>query len=95
MQNCVNVRQHSLPSLGPLWSQPRELPDGYAFRVPGDKKWIAVVAELIVAEHECCPFLTFELAAEPNTGPVIVRVIGPAGTKDFLKTMLCKAEGSI
>jgi hypothetical protein len=72
-----------------------ELPDGYAFRVPGNKKWIAVVAELIVAERECCPFLTFELAAEPNMGPVIVRVTGPAGTKDFLKTMLCKAEGSI
>ncbi|MFY9531909.1 MAG: hypothetical protein WAR24_23645, partial [Candidatus Acidiferrales bacterium] len=45
-----------------------ELPDGYAFRVPGDKKWIAVVAELIVAERECCPFLTFELAAQPNYG---------------------------
>jgi hypothetical protein len=72
-----------------------ELLDGYAFRVPGDKKWIAVVAELIVSERECCPFLTFELAAEPNMGSVIVRVTGPAGTKDFLKTMLCKAEGSI
>ena len=32
-----------------------ELPDGYAFRLPGDGKWIAVVAELIVAERECCP----------------------------------------
>jgi hypothetical protein len=71
-----------------------ELPDGYAFRVPGDKKWIAVVAELIVAERECCPLLTFELAAQPNMGPVIVRVTGPAGTKDFLKTILCKPEES-
>jgi hypothetical protein len=32
-----------------------ELPDGYAFRLPGDGKWIAVAAELIVAERECCP----------------------------------------
>jgi hypothetical protein len=42
-----------------------ELPDGYAFRLPGDGKWTAVVTELIVTEQECCPFLTFELAAHP------------------------------
>jgi hypothetical protein len=71
-----------------------ELPDGYAFRMPGDQKGIEVAADLIVAERECCPFLAFELVAEPNRGPVIVRVTGPAGTKDFLKAMLCKPEGS-
>jgi hypothetical protein len=71
-----------------------ELSDGYVFRVPGDKKWMGVVWEAIVAERECCPFLTFELTAQPNMGPVSVRVTGPAGTKDFLKTMLCKPEGS-
>jgi hypothetical protein len=72
-----------------------ELPDGYAFRVPGDGKWIGLIAELIVAERECCPFLAFEVAALPNMGPVIVRVIGPAGTKEFLRTVLCKADASI
>src|ERR1700730_11465664 len=72
-----------------------ELRDGYAFRVPGDGKWIASIAKMIVAERECCPFLTFELVAQPNMGPVIVRVAGPAGTKEFLKTVLCKAEASI
>jgi len=68
-----------------------ELPDGYVFRVPGDKKWMAVVWELMVAERECCPFLTFELTAQPNMGPVSVRVTGPAGTKEFLKTILCNS----
>jgi hypothetical protein len=71
-----------------------ELPDGYVFRVPGDKQWMAVVWEAIVAERECCPFLTFELTAQPNLGPVSVRVTGPAGTKDFLKTILCNSEES-
>jgi hypothetical protein len=65
-----------------------ELRDGYAFRVPGDGKWIAIIAKMIVAEGECCPFLTFELVAQPNMGPVIVRVTGPTGTKEFLKTVL-------
>jgi len=71
-----------------------ELPDGYVFHVPGDKKSMGVVWEAIVAERECCPFLTFELTAQPNMGPVSVRVTGPAGTKEFLKTILCNPEES-
>jgi hypothetical protein len=72
-----------------------ELRDGYAFRVPGDGKWLGLVAELIVAERECCPFLTFELVAQPRMGPIIVRVTGPAGSKELLKTVFCKADASI
>ena len=72
-----------------------ELSDGYAFRVPGDGKWIAIIAKMIVAERECCPFLTFEFVAQPSMGPVIVRVTGPAGAKEFLKTVLCKPEASV
>jgi hypothetical protein len=69
-----------------------ELPDGYVFRVTGDKKWMGVVWEAIVAERECCPFLTFELTAQPYMGPVSVRVTGPAGTKDILKTIFGTIE---
>jgi len=72
-----------------------ELRDGYAFRVPGDGKWIAIIAKMIMAERECCPFLTFEFVAQPSMGPIIVRVTGPAGTKDFLKTVLYKPDASI
>jgi len=71
-----------------------ELQEGYAFRLSGDGEWIGLIAELMVAERECCPFLAFEVIALPNKGPVIVRVTGPAGTKEFLKTFLCKPEES-
>ena len=54
-----------------------ELPDGYALRIPGDASWIRLVVVLIVAERDCCPFVTFELTAEPNKGPMMVRVRGP------------------
>jgi hypothetical protein len=70
-----------------------ELQDGYAFRLPGDRNSIAVVTELIAAERECCPFLTFKLTAPPNMGPLIMSVTGPSGTKDFLKAILCTPEG--
>ena len=69
-----------------------ELPSGYAFRVPADKKSIAIAAELIVAERECCPFLTFELIAPPNMESVSVRITGPAGAKDFLKALFCNSN---
>jgi hypothetical protein len=49
-------------------------------------------SELIVAERECCPFLTFEVIALPNRGPLLVRVTGPDGTKEFLRTLLGKPE---
>jgi hypothetical protein len=65
-----------------------ELADGYLFRVPGDKRCIALAAELIAAERECCPFLRFELTAEPGMGDVAVRITGPSGTKEFLKSIL-------
>jgi hypothetical protein len=67
-----------------------KLPDGYAFRIRGDRSSIAAVAELIAAERECCRFLAFELTAEPNMGPVTIRITGPSGVKELLKTMFCR-----
>jgi hypothetical protein len=64
-----------------------ELQDGYAFHIPGDGERIRQ-AELIGAERESCPFLVFEVSALPNMGPVIVRVSGPTGTKEFLTSLL-------
>ena len=69
-----------------------ELQDGYIFRLTDDDESIQVVANLIIAERECCPFLAFNLVARPNRGPVIVRVTGPAGTKEFLRSILCETE---
>jgi hypothetical protein len=65
-----------------------ELQEGYAFRIPGDGDSFRQVAELIVAERVCCPFLVFEVSALPNMGPVTVRVSGPTGTKEFLSSLL-------
>ncbi len=65
-----------------------ELEEGYAFRLPGERKWIALMAELMASERECCPFLTFELSAQPNHGPITVRLTGPAETKEFVKAIL-------
>jgi hypothetical protein len=65
-----------------------EIENGYAFQFSGAPIWIGIAAELMVAERECCPFLSFELTADPDQGPVTVRVTGPRDAKEFLKTLL-------
>ena len=65
-----------------------ELPDGYAFTFEGDGKWLVRAAELVAAERDCCPFLTFEVVAKPDHGPLMVRITGPEGSKQFLRTIL-------
>jgi len=65
-----------------------ELQDGYAFSLVGDNQSVELAAKVIMAERECCRFLAFELVAQSNQGPVILRVTGPAGSKEFLGTIL-------
>jgi|SRR5215470_1277728 len=83
-----------LAQFRPAVVETEELQEGYKFHLPSDGRWVMLVAELIVAERECCPFLTFELAVPVNHGPLIVRVIGPPGAKEFVKTVLWKPAGS-
>lgn len=64
-----------------------ELDDGFIYRLAADEHSIASVAASIIAERECCPFLTFALTAAPAMGPVELHVTGPAGAKEFLRTI--------
>src|ERR1035438_1870198 len=62
-----------------------ELAEGLRFHLPGVEKWFTVVAKLMAAERECCPFLEFELRAEAGRGPITLVIAGPVGTKEFLR----------
>ena len=39
-------------------------------------------------ERLCCPFITFELHIAPNRGPVLLRLTGAEGVKDFIRAEL-------
>lgn len=69
-----------------------ELPDGYRFSISDGDDQIATVAELIAAERHCCRFLKFELIVTSSSEPLVLRVTGPAGAKDFLRMTFCKPE---
>ncbi len=63
----------------------RELPDGYAIRLPGDDALWLAVATLVTFERRCCPFLAFSLQAEPEHGPMWLSITGRVGVKEFIR----------
>lgn len=65
----------------------KELEDGYAYRFPSNANWITDLAQLVIVERECCPFLRFNLRLEPANGPVWLELTGPEGIKDFLQSL--------
>lgn len=71
-----------------LVEEVRELPNGYALRLPGDTATFLRAARFVAHERECCPFFHFELALEPERGPFWLRLTGREGVKQFLQAEL-------
>ncbi len=66
----------------------RELPDGFAFRFPHDAFLRQKVQEWVTYERVCCPFLTFTLEEDRDSGSVWLHATGRTGVKSFLRTGL-------
>ena len=63
----------------------KELPDGYAFRLPCNSAMLMLIAEDLNMERLCCPFLLFTLEISPNKGPFWLKMTGAEGAKEFLR----------
>jgi hypothetical protein len=63
----------------------RELPDGYAFRLPNDSTMLMLIAQDLSMERLCCPFLRFTLEITPAGGPLWLSFTGGEGVKEFLR----------
>ncbi|MGH9369453.1 MAG: hypothetical protein ACRD3M_17500 [Thermoanaerobaculia bacterium] len=62
-----------------------ELPRGFAFRFPEEDPGLAEsLVEWVALDRRCCPFLEFELLLGRKCEPVILRLTGREGTKEFL-----------
>ena len=64
----------------------KELPDGYAFRLPSETSTVKDAAEWITYERLCCPFFDFGLEVERNGGAMWLRLTGREGVKPFIKS---------
>jgi len=71
----------------------RELPNGYAFRLPNEPGMWLALANFVEHERRCCPFWRFELTVEPQHGPLWLELTGAEGAKELLTTTLNEQQG--
>ena len=65
-----------------------DLTDGYRFTFAPSGERLALIAQAIDAERQCCRFLRFQLTVEPAGGAVILELTGPQGTREVLDDFL-------
>jgi len=63
-----------------------DLEDGVRLTFPAAS--LADVASVIDAERTCCRFLRFTLVVEPDSGPLLLALTGPPGTREFVDALL-------
>lgn len=80
-------RQTILEQLRSAVLEVRETQDGYAYSFPSGGELLAKIGSMIELERQCCPFLRFRLTVEANSGPIVLELTGPSGTKEFLTTI--------
>lgn len=78
------------PALRRLKTQVAELPDGFEFHFPSDKKTFELLAEWIDGERACCPFFDIDLRSQRETGPLTMRLTGRDGVKQFIRADFAK-----
>lgn len=66
------------------------LTDGIRLRFPVTSETLSTVARAVNAERHCCRFLRFSITVEPDGGPIVLELMGPQGTGEFLAALLDK-----
>jgi hypothetical protein len=64
------------------------LENGYSLKLIPDDASIRFVADLIVAERKCCPFLQFQLTAAQDSQALYLELRGPAGSREIIANLL-------
>src|SRR5687767_13990830 len=64
------------------------LRNGFRWRFAPSTDVLLAAVKAIDAERQCCRFLKFVLTTEPDVGDMWLEVTGPAGTQEFLSTLL-------
>jgi hypothetical protein len=65
-----------------------ELCGGYVFQFEASSERVHQLAELIDAERQCCPFLTFVLQVPAHKNVLILEIKGPEGAKRLIRAEL-------
>jgi hypothetical protein len=65
-----------------------ELPDGFRLRFAASSDTLTTITRVVLVERECCRFLRFTIVVEPDGGPMRLDLTGPAGTREFLESLV-------
>lgn len=63
----------------------KELPDGYAARLPSQPEIVFCAAEFITLERLCCPFFTLAVEIANDLGTVWLKITGREDIKPFIR----------
>jgi hypothetical protein len=63
----------------------KELPQGYAFRLPLENAMLSKISEWIANERLCCPFFTFSMVVADE---LWLQLTGTDEVKGYIKSML-------
>ena len=81
-------RQEAMQELVNASQQKAELADGYALKFETSLERVQTLTDFIMSERECCPFFTFALLFEPDSGGVWLQICGGTGVKAALAILL-------
>ena len=73
------------PKLRSMRKGVRELPDGYELEFPADTSTYRLLTEWAAAERACCPFFDIDVRSTREGGPLLLRLTGREGVKQFIK----------
>jgi len=65
-----------------------QLQEGLRLRFTPTSETLTTIARAVDSERHCCLFLRFEIAVEPDGGPMFLELSGPAGTREFVAALL-------
>lgn len=63
----------------------RKVEGGYAFRFPGSWEYAERILDVVRYERKCCPFLTFEVAFEPEARGIWLYIGGDEDVDVYLQ----------
>lgn len=81
-------RDELLPGLVASAFQRVRLPRGMRFVFGATARRLRQLYAVAQLEQRCCAFLEFRIEVTPGGGALMLDVTGPAGTEDFLESLL-------
>lgn len=62
----------------------REVPGGLAVRFPGEMSYVERILDFVRRERQCCPFLTFGVAVQPERRGTWLYMGGDERVEEYL-----------